>query len=168
LGVAQEYKLQVSVSPNDFFGVCETNTSWLECVGNFVSPVLPNPLKMLEPLSGTGLSKKIDAVNFIKTIQDYGLDLDKLFNNFINVPIIMFYTLVEVSASIIKFILIFAFRFMFVYLFYIDLGLQSIILMLDQNSNRMSDLRKIQSSILFMALATIAFLTYTGGWVNWT
>jgi hypothetical protein len=168
MATAQEYKLQVSVGPNDFFGVCETNTSWLECVGNFFSPVLPNPLKMLEPLSGEGLTKKLNAVNFIKTIQDNGLDLDKLFNNFINVPLVMFYTIVEIGAGLIKFVLIFAFRFMFVYLFYVGLGLQSIILMVDQNSNGLSDLRKIQTSVAFMALATILFLTYTGGWVNWT
>jgi hypothetical protein len=168
MATAQEYKLHVTVGPNDFFGVCETNTSWLECVGNFVSPVLPNPMKMLEPITGDSLNKKIDAVNFVKTIEDYGFDITRLFNNFKNIPIVMLYTIIEMGGSLIKFLLLFVFRFMFVYLFYIGLGLQSIILMLDQNSNGLDDLRKIQSSVAFMALATILFLTYTGGWVNWT
>jgi hypothetical protein len=177
LGVAsfasgQTYSLRVSLSPNDFLGECNQTQlnggelgGYGQCVGEFFNPTIPNPVVLLSPVTGDNLKAKIDAVNVFNL--DSGVSITDLLTKFLNIPLVLIFSIIEIIASAIKYLLVFGVKFVFVYLFYISLGFQSIVLMLDQNSNGLDDVRKLQASIALMAFASVVTLAYGGGWVAW-
>jgi hypothetical protein len=158
----------IEITPYHFFGFCnetaiEQNSvySWGECAGNFLSPAIPNPLNVFEPVTGDKFFRNIDA---IKTEL---LQLDVL-KGFINTLILMVYILIGLLVNVILYFVTFFIRFIFVYLFYISLGLQSILLYVDRNSDGMDGDTKIKASIGFMIVATLFILWYGGGWMQWS
>jgi hypothetical protein len=168
----ESYNLKVSLSPTDFLGACNqtqiTNGElggYGQCIGEFFNPTIPNPITVLTPVTGNNLKEKVDAVNVFNLDSNAGIG--DIFGKFLNIPLVLLFSILELLASAIKYILVFAVKFVFVYLFYISLGFQSIILLFDQNSNGLDDVRKIQATVAIMAIASVITLCYGGAWVTW-
>lgn len=169
---AADYQLKVSLGADDFLGVCDgaglnaiDGEAWGACIGNFFNPTIPNPTGILAPVTGDNLKAKIDAVNIINPLVE--LNAGEFLTNFINIPLVLIYSIIELLASSIKFILVFCFKFIFVYLFYISLGLQSLIMMVDGNSRGLEGIQKVHAALAVMAFATILTLAYGGAWITW-
>lgn len=161
-----EIKLDFTLSPYEFLGYCnqtgiEENDigSWLECSGNFFSPVIPNPGHILDPISGhfqdniNIIEGKILSINVLSGLSD--------------LIIWLVGSLILLLWSSLKYLLIFGIKFLFVYLFYVSLSLQMIIWYFDRNSQGLSGERKIEATLGLMIFLTIFILWYGGGWIQW-
>lgn len=157
-----------TVGSQSFFGFCneasiEQNDlgAMVECGGNFLSPMVPNPLKIVEPISGDKFW------NNITVIKDklFSLDLLGVIGDIIK---LIFDVIFGLIINAVSFLFVFMVRFIFVYVFYISLGLQTIILFFDKNSSGLGSRDKITASILFMAAITVFILAYGGGWAQWS
>lgn len=170
---AEIYQIKVSLGPEDFLGACNQDKinsgdldAFGECVGNFFNPTIPNPLNALNPVTGDNLKAKIDAINIFDPLTN--LNVSELLTKFINIPLVLIASVIELIAASITFLLVFAVKFIFVYLFYVSLGFQSILLMMDSNSQGLKGVTKIHASLLVMGVVTILALTYGGGWITWS
>jgi hypothetical protein len=168
-----DYTLNLKVSPSDLFGLCNSSKlngldlgEYLRCAGNFVSPVVPNPVVILDPVSGEALNEKVNAINVFK-IDLWAGDIGGILTVFFNIPKVAIFTVLEVLNSAFFYLIVFGFRFLFVYTFYVSLGFQSVLLIMDQNSRGLNDVQRIQFTVFFMALATIVILMYGGDWIAW-
>jgi hypothetical protein len=165
----------VSIGLDDFFGHCnesEMNKLDLlsvgECIGNFFSPVVPNPSKIIEPITGDNLKKKVEAVDFISVWSKNSWDLEKMFTSFVNIPVMIIFSVIELVGSTIKYLLVFGVRFIFVYMFYVSIGFQGLMRVLTYNTKTLDSQQSIMYTCLLMSVSTILVLIYGGGWVNWS
>jgi hypothetical protein len=79
-------------------------------------------------------------------------------------PIIFFTLLLSLIFALIKFTLVFIYKFIFVYLFYITIGFQAIMGKIDEESYLVGRNKAI-ATLVFIAFATI--YTLSGGLFSW-
>jgi hypothetical protein len=176
---------QVSLTINDFLGECnETQVNNVEpyaiaeCVGNALNPSIPNPLKILEPVTGSALDAKLKYLNFFPIDNNGNYDLsrldplnsDSVYNKLIRsiwtFPVIILNTFLEVLFNTIKFLLVFVVRFIFTYMFWVSLGFQAVLNYVSSDS-KLEHEQKIQYTIALMILGSIFTLGYGGAWITW-
>lgn len=170
---AETYTPSVSLSITDFTGECDFdavgNLDFIEvgkCFSNFLSPAVDVNV-LFEPLQGDSLLKKVNAVSVFELDDDlnvdwWSLDVTKIPTALINTPIVFLSIILELLFSAIKFVVAVAFRVMIVYVFWISLGFQIVLNRLNQN-DRFESLQSIQTSILFVLVATVYALAVGGG-----
>lgn len=170
---AADYQLKISLAAGDFLGECNgeklnaiDGNAWGECVGNFFNPTIPNPINILSPISGDNLKEKIDMVNILNPLSE--LNAKEFLEKFINIPLVLIFSIIELLGSAIKYLFVFGFKFVFVYLFYISLGFQSFILLLNNQSRGLEGMTKVHVTLAVMATATIVTLLYGGAWITWS
>lgn len=153
-----------SISPYEIFGSCNNTRvqnldvgGWGECIGNFVNPTIPNPINIVSPV-----------FNFFDTINVFKTDsIGSFIVNVFTIPITLITLILAIIFNGLKYLLVFAIKFVFVYLFYVSLGFQSILNYVDSNRDGLSNEEKIHSTFAIMIAATIITLAYGGGWINW-
>jgi hypothetical protein len=158
----EPYIVDFSLSPQELLGGCSSEDiqnvnvmGWGECVGNFFNPSIPNPLNVLKPISTKNFQSKVDYV--LNT---------NIFEGIIRGLEVFVISVVELIFAIIKYLIVFAVRFLFVYLFYISLGFQMIALYLTRGGFSLDEDQKIKATIGLMILGTIYTLTLGGGWLS--
>jgi len=163
------------MDPTGFFGGCSTDSisSTAQCVGNFLNPSMPNPIGIFEPITGGRLNQKIAAINIFEWDMwagilsvDFSQRLQELFTKIVNVPLVLVSSILEIVAASLTFLVMFAVKFMFTYLFYVSLGFQTILMYFDNNSNGLESEDKLKSTLVLMAGATILTLTIGVGWIK--
>jgi len=169
---AADYALKISLSAGDFLGECNGDklnsldgSTWGECIGNFFNPTIPNPISILSPISGDNLKEKIDMINILNPLSE--LNAKEFLEKFINIPLVLIFSIIELLAGVIKFLFVFGFKFVFVYLFYISLGFQSFLMLLNNQSRGLEGMTKVHITLALMGIATIVTLLYGGAWITW-
>jgi hypothetical protein len=170
---AANYQIRIGFDPNDFLGPCnnsqvnDAQTHAIgECIGNFFSPVFPNPAGILAPIQGDRLKEKTNALDFFSFEKLTMMGASGFLEKLVNIPILFFGTILEMLSAIIMFLLVFGFKFIFVYLFYVSLGLQTILFYLDNSSGSMESIRKVHITFWIMGLSSIVALSYGVGWIQ--
>lgn len=171
------YTPKISLNMTDFFGECNAEKvrrnnlyEMCKCVGNFVSPVLPNPKMVFEPITQTRLNEKFDFLfsafesdnvwSSLNPLNWVGFLL-KLFNVFL-------VSIFELLFGVVKFLIVFFVKFGWVYLFWVSITYQTIILQgLLQQGNTMDRVQKAWLTAGIMFLGTVFALSTGGGWLKW-
>jgi hypothetical protein len=176
------YTPKFKLTIDDFFGKCNDTLvqQWDlegigECVGNFLSPVFPNPLKIISPLYGADLQDKLNTIKIGLTIYDkdgklsigaFGESVLATLDSLFNLPFVFFATILEIIFNAVKYVLVFAWRFGFVYVVYISLGFQALMLSMN-NSYSLQHPDRMRLTFILLGVGTILLLSFGGGWVAW-
>lgn len=168
-------------SANDFLGYCNGTrvergelSGVGECVSNYFNPSLPNPLIIVESISGQELENKINSLyplRDFKTPTDYfellnpitlADFLGDIIFSLINIPLVLGYSIIQLLSSLVRYVLVFFVRFMLVYLVYVSLGFQAILIVLDRNNPTILEHPdKVKLTVVVMVAASI--ITLGGG-----
>ena len=147
-----------SLSPYDFLGYCDGEqinrgniTSLLVCISNFLNPTIPYPQGILDRLSD--VSSNIGSFNSLSEIANS-------LANILLLPVRIINNLLPLIFELGKYTLILAFKFLFVYLFYVSLGFQAVLLYMDKTHGGLNDENKIHGTIGLMLFATIFTLVW--------
>lgn len=169
--VSMNYYPRINMNINDFLGDCDENklqglniVEFGACIGSAFDPRIPNPISIFAPISGDALDAKLEAVNFMPFDGDGNFSLsmvsfDKLISSLWNVPIVVAITFIELIFNTLKFMLVFIIRFVFVYLFYISIGYQSLMNYLNMK-NKLTSKDKITYTVFIMSVVSIIGLAY--------
>jgi len=163
-------------SAEDFLGYCNMTRvedgeigGYGECVSNYFNPSIPNSLIIVESLQWTELSEKlkalnplpedvVDLINPLKIPEHIG----NLLLSVVNVPLVLGFSIMQLLSSIIRYVLVFFVRFMFVYLFYVSVGFQAILILLNRNNPTiLAHPDRVWMTVGFMCVASI--ITLGGG-----
>jgi len=180
LTAADTYKPHLELSIGDFLGACnetQVNQGSLyavgECVGNALDPAIPNPLKIFDPITGENYQEKKQYLDFFP-LNDKGefditllfTSINKILNAVWNFPIIVFSTLIEIAFNAVKFVLVFAIRFIFTYLFWVSIAFQTLLSYFSEYKLENRD--RVVTTVFIMIVASIAVLGYGSGGIIWS
>ena len=161
------YTPRLDLSIGDFMYKCDGEaltslsiTEYGRCAGNFFDPRIPNPLSVLEPLSGERLQARVSGlVDFSD-----GFGVNELLMFFPNLAFFFIASVIEIMFNIVKYLVVFTFSFIKTYLIYFCLGFQ-VMLQFFNRGDLFKRVNNVHSVVFFMIAASILSLVVGGGWI---
>ena len=176
LAQAEEDTIGITFDPWILVGQCNytdnpSGEEFFICVGEFFNPSISHAFTILfSPF--TTLESDIVSNNPTSTAEEMGVfsvfNLGEILSDVINFPLDLLKIVVKIIVSIILFVLIVGFRFVFVYLFYVSLGFQSLLMYTNMSDGHLQSVQKIQITLAVIFVATVVTMSYGGGWIVWS
>jgi len=164
---AEDLNYTFSFALTDFFGDCDKEKlddgevrEVLYCTASFLNPSIPNPLMIFEPLNGLNEFNPITLISdFIVSITrlDFG-GVFKSIESMLYTPVGLLKILFYLILSGIKWLILSAFKLFFVYLFYVCLAFQVLLMRLNIN-RRLEHEERVQTTLFIVLIASIITLS---------